>query len=204
MGSNSHFNQQNQLFSYHIDTKKAIMVTAENVKALTASLPIHAKSALRTLVYIKRGSITLQLPNGKVLRFDSKQEGPNADLVLHNWNPPRKALLGGTIGIAESYMDQDWDSSDVTKFLELFIVNSSLGNKFTTPTWLSNLLERLRHWKNKNSKSGSKRNISAHYDLGNDFYEMWLDKSMTYSSALFTAKTNSLEAAQEEKYRKLS
>lgn len=202
-GINLHHENMNPSLHGQFSAKNAIKVTTQNVKALTTSLPIHAKSVLKSLTQIKRGALSIQFPNGKIYRFDSQQDGPDADIVLHNWNPPRRVLLGGTIGIAESYIDRDWDSSDVTSLLELFIVNANLGNQLTRPNWLTNLIERMRHWTNNNSKAGSKRNISAHYDLGNDFYSLWLDRSMTYSSAIYTKDTNSLEAAQEEKYRNL-
>ena len=184
-------------------TADAVQVTANNVVELTQRLPSHVSSILMSLTQLKLGAISIQLPNGKTYRFDSGKKGPDADVILHNWNPPERVLLGGSIGLAESYIDREWDSSDVTTFLELFSVNEALGNQFMTPAWFSNMIHRLRHWMNNNSKMGSKRNISAHYDLGNEFYRLWLDGTMTYSSALYRPNAISLEAAQNEKYRSL-
>jgi cyclopropane-fatty-acyl-phospholipid synthase len=180
-----------------------VKITLSNISEVTANLPFHVASILKALTRLHNGALTVTLPDGKSYRFDSGESGPFADITLHNWNPPKRALLGGSIGIAESYMDHEWDSSDVTAFLELFSINYDLGNEMTSPSYFQVILERFRHWMNTNTKRGSKKNISAHYDLGNEFYSLWLDKSMTYSSAIFERETNSLEAAQEAKYRSL-
>lgn len=181
-----------------------IVVDRDNVHTLSKNMPFHVSSILKTLTKIKSGALSVQLPDGKIYRFQSGQPGPDADITLHNWNPPKRALMGGSIGIAESYMDQEWDSSDVTSFLELFSINYDLGNQLTNPSFMQTIIERLRHWLNTNTKRGSKKNISAHYDLGNDFYSLWLDRSMTYSSAIYNKDTNSLEAAQNAKYKSLA
>jgi len=180
-----------------------VLVTLENVREITSSLPLHVSSILSALTKIEIGALSVKLPNGKAYRFDSGVEGPDADITLNNWQLPKRALIGGSIGIAESYMDRDWDSSDVTTFLELFSVNYDLGDEMTSPNFIQVVMERFRHWMNTNTKRGSKKNISAHYDLGNEFYSLWLDKSMTYSSAIYEKDTNSLEAAQQAKYRSL-
>ncbi len=182
---------------------KAEPITLGNVGEVTSRLPYHVAAILKGLTRLKHGALTVTLPDGKSYHFDSGEPGPNADISLHNWNPPRRALLGGSIGIAESYMDHEWDSRNVTAFLELFSVNYELGNEFTSPSSFQLILERFRHWMNTNTKRGSKKNISAHYDLGNKFYSLWLDRSMTYSSAIYEKDTNSLEAAQQAKYRSL-
>jgi cyclopropane-fatty-acyl-phospholipid synthase len=180
-----------------------VLVTHENVGNITKTLPLHVSSVLKALTKIEVGSLTATLPNGKRYRVKADVPGPNGDITLYNWNLPKRALISGSIGVAESYMDRDWDSSDVTTFLELFISNYDLGEEMTSPNFIQIALERLRHWMNANSKRGSKKNISAHYDLGNEFYSLWLDKSMTYSSAIYEKDTNSLEAAQQAKYRSL-
>jgi cyclopropane-fatty-acyl-phospholipid synthase len=182
---------------------KPIQVTVQNVAEIGRNMPMHVSAILKALTKITVGALTVTLPDGNIYRFDSGNKGPDADIVLHNWNPPRRALMGGSIGIAESYMDHEWDSSDVSSFLELFSINYELGDELTTPNFIQVILERFRHWMNSNTKSGSKKNISAHYDLGNEFYALWLDRSMTYSSAIFEKGTNSLEAAQTAKYRSL-
>ena len=181
----------------------AVHVTRENVSEVTRGMPFHASSILNALTRLEHGALTVRLPHGKAYRFDSGKAGPEADITLHNWRPPRRALMGGSIGLAESYIDGEWESSDVTSFLELFSINHELGNDLTSPSFLQLIMERFRHWMNENTRRGSKKNISAHYDLGNEFYALWLDRSMTYSSAIFEQKTNSLEAAQANKYRSL-
>lgn len=180
-----------------------VLVTADNVRKIAAKLPVHVASILGALTKIENGSLTATLPDGATYRFVAKNKGPDADITLHNWKLPRRALISGSIGVAESYMDRDWDSKDVTSFLELFTRNYSLGSEVASSSFLLTILERLRHWMNTNTKRRSKKNISAHYDLGNKFYSLWLDKSMTYSSALYEDGANSLEAAQQAKYRHL-
>ena len=184
-------------------TSQPLEVTLGNIRDITAQLPMHASAILRALTQLRIGKITVQLPTGHAYRFDSGVPGPEASVVLHSWNAPRRTLTGGSVGLAESYMDGEWDSDDVTTFLELFSVNEALGNELTTPSWFANFIHKFRHWMNENTKRGSKRNISAHYDLGNEFYSLWLDRSMTYSSAIFDKDTNSLEAAQNAKYQSL-
>ena len=126
-------------------------------------------------------------------------------LILHNWNLAHQALTAGTIGVAESYIDGDWESPDVTAFLELFLVNVEVGNTLAGGArGLARVMELIRHWLNSNSRSQAKKNISAHYDLGNAFYSKWLDETMTYSSALYQDGANDLASAQTAKYRALA
>jgi cyclopropane-fatty-acyl-phospholipid synthase len=102
-------------------------------------------------------------------------------------------------------MDGDWESPDVTTLLELFVVNREQGERVAGgANWLVSVVQRIRHWLHENTPAGSKRNIAAHYDLGNAFYSQWLDASMTYSSGLFSGGANDLETAQASKYRALA
>jgi cyclopropane-fatty-acyl-phospholipid synthase len=131
--------------------------------------------------------------------------GPDAAIHLKNWNITFRALASGTIGVAETYMDGDWDSPDITAFLELFLINDEAVLDYANGKGgITRIIERLRHWMNSNTKMRSKRNISAHYDLGNDFYKQWLDPTMTYSSALYSTGANDLQSAQNAKYRALA
>jgi cyclopropane-fatty-acyl-phospholipid synthase len=183
----------------------AIKLEAGNISEVVKGLPAQARATLAALVGLPRGRLTITLPDGRRVEAGGNAPGPDADLKLNNWRLPGRALLGGSVGLAESYMDGDWESSDVTSFLELFLVNEDQGERLAGGTsWLLNALQRLRHWMNANTPRGSKRNISAHYDLGNAFYREWLDPSMTYSSALFEAGANDLERAQADKYRALA
>jgi cyclopropane-fatty-acyl-phospholipid synthase len=102
-------------------------------------------------------------------------------------------------------MDGDWDSPDIAAFLELFLVNDEAIQEYANGKGgITRIVERVRHWMNTNTKKGSQRNISAHYDLGNDFYKQWLDPTMTYSSALYSTGANDLQSAQNAKYRALA
>ncbi|GHC62884.1 SAM-dependent methyltransferase [Limoniibacter endophyticus] len=184
---------------------KHVLLTQDNLKQETAHLPWRARFALATLLELPKGSLTVTTPNGKILRVSGKETGPNADITLNNWRLIDRALVGSTIGVAESYMDGDWESGNVTTFLELFVVNEQAGEKLAgNKSFFRELLARVRHWTNRNTKSGSRKNISAHYDLGNRFYKQWLDPSMTYSSALYEEGANDLESAQAAKYRALA
>lgn len=176
-----------------------------NIGRIAQGAPARVRMVLNALIDLPRGSLTITLPDNKRVLVGGNGPGPRADLVLHNWRMPGRAFMGGTIGLAESYIDGDWESPDVTTFLELFLVNEQAGEQLAGgASWLLSAFQRLRHWLNENTRSGSRRNISAHYDLGNRFYAAWLDPSMTYSSALFTTGANDLESAQQEKYRALA
>ncbi len=182
-----------------------IQLSASMTRDVTRGLPARAALALRALGHLSFGQLTIIAPDGQRYFARGREPGPNAILELRNWRLFSRAFAGGTIGVAESYLDGDWESPDVTTLLELFTVNREQGEKIAgAANRLLNLVQRLRHWLHDNTRSGSRRNIAAHYDLGNAFYREWLDPSITYSSALFTRETNSLEAAQREKYRALA
>jgi cyclopropane-fatty-acyl-phospholipid synthase len=184
---------------------QAVRLTASNFSEVTRGLPARARMMLSTAMHLAKGSLTIRTPEGRLLSVGGHAPGPVAELVLRNWNLPRRAFTGGTIGVAESYMDGDWESPDVTTLLELFVVNAEAGEQVAGgASRLLTLVQRVRHWLNDNSPKGSRRNISAHYDLGNQFYRHWLDPTMTYSSALFSTGAKDLESAQQAKYRALA
>lgn len=183
----------------------AIRLTPSNFSEATRHLPARARMVLNVAMGLPRGALTVQTPEGNLFRVGGNGPGPEAHIVLRNWRLPRRAFSGATIGVAESYMDGDWESPDVTSFLELFVVNEDAGEQVAGgANWFVTAIQRLRHWLNENTRTGSQRNISAHYDLGNRFYEQWLDPSMTYSSALYSTGANDLESAQVEKFRALA
>ena len=180
-------------------------LSKDNVTRYMAGLPAKAQMVLKGLVHMEAGTLALTLPDRRTVLIKGRLPGPAAEATLHNWNLPQRALTGGTIGVAESYMDGDWESPDVGTFLELFLVNAELGRRFPNGArGVLRFVEKLRHWRNANTKAGSKRNISAHYDLGNAFYSLWLDPSMTYSSALYANGAKDLEDAQRAKYQALA
>lgn len=183
---------------------KPTPVTRDTLDAVCRNKPFHARMLLSGLTRLEFGALTIRLPDGGAYRFVSPGKGPDAELVMHNWNMPRRVLTGGSIGAGESYMDGDWESPDMAAFMELFARNEKLANELTSAGPLQNLWQMLRHWLHENSRAGSRRNIAAHYDLGNRFYSRWLDATMTYSSAIFEKKKTSLAEAQQAKYRSIA
>jgi cyclopropane-fatty-acyl-phospholipid synthase len=123
---------------------------------------------------------------------------------VHKFDFAKRAIAGGDVGFAESYMDQEWSTPDLTSVLEFFSENFEAAGQLAVGGFMVRLTNMIRHVFNRNSKSGSKRNIEAHYDLGNDFYRLWLDETMTYSSALYTKPGLSLAEAQTEKYARIA
>ncbi len=189
----------------YCEPKDGERLSSENLSRIIKGLPAKAQMVLRGLVHMQIGCLKLTLPDSRKVVVEGKTEGPVASVTLHNWNMPQRALSGGTIAVAESYMDGDWDSPDVGAFLELFLVNTDVGSNFSNGArGVLRLVEKFRHWMNANTKTGSKRNISAHYDLGNAFYKEWLDPTMTYSSALYSTGASDLQSAQRAKYRALA
>ncbi len=120
-------------------------------------------------------------------------------MILRNWRSMRRLLLDGDIGLAEAYRDGDLHTPDLTALIELGARNDATLRQLVSGTWPARLLNRTRHLLNANTRKGSRRNITAHYDLGNDFYSRWLDESMMYSSALYADPSETLEAAQQRR-----
>ncbi len=144
------------------------------------------------------GRLAITTPDGKTLTFSGAKEGPSAALTIHRWRMLLRLLMGGDIGFAESYMAHEWSTPDLAKVIEL----AALNEREVVPSGAMapiRMINRFLHRKNRNTRSGSKRNIEAHYDLGNAFYKEWLDPSMSYSSALYTSPDQSLEDAQAAK-----
>jgi len=186
-------------------TADAVKLDETNFRSAVAKLPARARMVLAAAMKLGKGTLTIQTPEGRRFIVGGNAPGPDAEVRLNNWRLPGRAFSSGTIGVAESYMDGDWESPDVTAFLELFVINSETGEEVAGgANWMVTTLQRIRHWLNENTRTGSKRNISAHYDLGNAFYRQWLDPSMTYSSALYATGANDLESAQAAKYRALA
>src|SRR5260370_13376121 len=123
---------------------------------------------------------------------------------LYNYGFASRLLRGGDIGIAEAYLRGEWDTPDLTQFLYLFCLNHDLIKQMLRDKPLMRFVQVVRHWFNRNTRRQARRNIYAHYDIGNAFYSAWLDPSMTYSSALFEDNTTDLTAAQNNKYRRLA
>jgi len=169
--------------------------------ALPRNAPAAARTLLQLLQRLRHGSLTLHLPDGAVQRF-GRAEGPHASLRLHNWAMCAAVLKSGDIGFAESYIAGDWSTPNLTGLLSLLVANRHELDAAVYGSWWGRLAYQLRHWLNRNSKANSRKNIHAHYDLGNAFYELWLDGTMNYSSALFEHPEQSLVDAQHAKVRR--
>jgi cyclopropane-fatty-acyl-phospholipid synthase len=159
--------------------------------------------ALQFARMIKAGKLNLVLPDGSAHHFEGNEPGPSATLIVKDPRMVAKLAFGGSLGLCEAYLDGMWDSPNVTEVLRLGTANEmALDSMLRGKPWArfaSWVMHRLR----PNTRKGARRNISDHYDLGNDFYSQWLDGSMTYSAAMFTGGNHSLEIAQAEKYRNL-
>jgi cyclopropane-fatty-acyl-phospholipid synthase len=158
---------------------------------------------LRSLGRIEVGTVTVMRGDCEWL-IRGSDPGPSALLRV---NRPASLLgrvsVSGAVGLAESYMRGDWDSPDLTDILVVLALNEAALSSEDRPVTPINWINRLRHRANRNSIRGSRRNIAAHYDLGNDFYRLWLDATMTYSAALFGDGDRDLESAQRRKYGRL-
>jgi cyclopropane-fatty-acyl-phospholipid synthase len=165
--------------------------------------PADLLPPLRRVRGIDQGALRL-VWNGHAHTLSGERPGPVGELHLnHSLRLARKLALSGEIGFAEGYMDGDWDSPDLVALLLTLARNERAFAALGSGSLLHRAATWLRHRVNRNSKGGSRRNIAYHYDLGNDFYRLWLDPGMTYSSGLYSAAEEDLEAAQENKYRRL-
>ena len=164
--------------------------------------PAAARFMLKMLAAIRHGAILLRTPDGATLLFGDASFP--VSLELNNWNMCAATLRSGDIGFAETFIAGDWHSDNLPALIELLVRNRAAIEALIYGSWWGSLLYRARHLLNRNSRAGSKKNIHAHYDIGNRFYQLWLDPSMTYSSALFPAGGgDDLEQAQLAKYRRI-
>jgi cyclopropane-fatty-acyl-phospholipid synthase len=149
---------------------------------------------------IKGGSVIMTLPDGSKHHFGQDQEQAPIHIQVNDVQAFQWVISRGDIGVAESYFKNLWHTDDLERFLHLAIQNRAALDALIYGSWWGSLLSKIKHFLNKNTKSGSKKNIQAHYDLGNSFYSLWLDPTMMYSSALFSEGNNkTLEQAQKDK-----
>lgn len=161
---------------------------------------VSTETLLRLLSKMRSGYLKLTLPDGKVREFGNPSDSLHAEIQIFNWSVFKQVLSHGDIGFAESYIRGEWNTPDLKALLELAIRNRQILEKAIYGSWYGSLLYRIRHWLRDNSKSGSRKNIHAHYDLGNAFYALWLDPTMSYSSAWFSSdEKQSLADAQRAK-----
>lgn len=174
-------------------------------EASMSGLPFFMLLACKMAARIRYGALKFILPDGRVLRFSGAEEIESEGVIIvKRWAFARRSVLGGDIGFFESFSDGDWESPSVTDVLYVFARNADVVREAFRATPLIAVVDRVRHNLNRNTRAGSRRNIMAHYDLGNAFYEKWLDRTMTYSSARFESGANDLSSAQTNKYASLA
>ena len=181
-----------------------VHLTTQNVSTILSDLPRAVRLAFSFGTRLRRGTLDVTLPEGRRLRLGGAEPGPAAAMSIHDLDFASRLIRGGDIGIAEAYLRGEWDTPDLTCFLLLFCVNHELIQTMLDDNPLVRFAQRVQHWLHRNTRRQARRNIYAHYDIGNAFYSAWLDPSMTYSSALFETPTQALRDAQENKYRKLA
>ena len=169
-----------------------------------APAPLATKLFLRLLKHLAHGHLQLATPHGNTLMFGDLHTPPSAQLQMHDWRACGRMLQAGDIGFAESYANGWIDTPDLSALLRLCLRNQAAMERMMFGGKLAELWYRLRHWLRPNTRQGSRKNIHAHYDIGNGFYQRWLDPSWTYSSALFAGDfTQSLASAQARKYQRI-
>jgi cyclopropane-fatty-acyl-phospholipid synthase len=171
------------------------------VSYVTEQAPLSARAVLHMLGRLRHGMLDVVLPNDATLRFGTEQPGgPRAQLHVSDWSVFGSVLKSGDIGFAEAFIAGHWSSPDLPALLRMMLANRAELEQAIYGRWWGGLWHRVRHLLNRNSVAGSRRNIHAHYDLGNTFYSCWLDSGMNYSSALFDGDASrSLIDAQEAK-----
>jgi cyclopropane-fatty-acyl-phospholipid synthase len=161
---------------------------------------------LRLMVYmlggIRKGTLEVELPDGSTRRFEGDEPGPHGVWRIRNGDRlMRHVLASGEVGIGDAYLDDCWDSPDLTRLLMTLYLNEPYYKGPFEKNWIGRLYGWWQHRRNANTRRTARRNIEHHYDLGNEFYKMWLDQTMAYSSAMYIEPTQTLQDAQLNKYR---
>lgn len=165
-------------------------------------IPTSVKLTGIALLSAEEGQLVINLEEtGDRLKFGGDQPCADAEITVHDMDFARRSLAGGDIGFAESYMDGQWSTPDLTAVLEFFSANFDRTRKLAVGSRIVRMMNALRHsLARRNTRRGARKNIIAHYDLGNEFYSQWLDPSMTYSAGIYGSPNTSLEHAQHAKY----
>ncbi len=183
------------LYNYTVETEK------ENYKTMLSRLA--SDKLLKHLDKLEYGSLEMRTPDGRSHQFQGRKPGASAQLDIHDWGVFSNLATGGDIAFAQDYKKGLWDSDNIQNLLALGIKNDSVINPYVFGNKLYQMVARLSYLFRPNSIKGSKDNIHAHYDIGNDFYKLWLDPTMTYSSALYKNTQDTLEDAQLHKYNRI-
>ena len=167
-------------------------------------LPRYFTAAYDVARKMAAGRLDFRLPDGRLFRIEGSKPGPAAELSVHNPEVFARLVREGDLGFCDAYLDGWWSTPDLQALMDLVqLPENTMVNDGFPGMGLVRVYERLRFWLQSNSKKQARKNIHHHYDLGNDFYSLWLDETMTYSSAIFRTGQESLESAQTEKYRSM-
>lgn len=158
---------------------------------------------LSTVEHIEHGTFTCTLPDGKSYVFAGDKPGANGTMIIKDWSVIPAFSAKGDIGLAETYRDGLWDTDDLTSLLTVGVQNENAIGHYIQGGLFAQIVAQFMYLFTRNTLKGSKRNIHAHYDIGNEFYKLWLDPSMSYSSALFQSGDEALEQAQYNKYDRM-
>lgn len=163
------------------------------------------KEFLNSLEKLEFGEIEITTPKGTTKTFKCPQPGPQAKMVVRDWDFLSQAAARGDIGLGESYIEGLWETDSIEELFSFFLINlDALEESYAHGSWLSRAVFNIQNKiLNRNSKTGSRENIRAHYDVGNDFYQLWLDETMTYSSAIYENGDEDLAKAQRQKYGRI-
>ena len=168
------------------------------------SSALHERVLGAMLRRAEHGLIRIAGPDGTHYEQRGPHDGPVAALSIRHWRALRRLIFGGALGFAESYLDGEWDTPELASVLRYGAVNlDTEADSLPGSPW-SRLMARLAHLAQPNTKTGAKRNIQRHYDLGNEFYRRWLDSTMTYSAAIFETPADELAKAQVNKFRRIA
>ncbi|HEV2605059.1 MAG TPA: cyclopropane-fatty-acyl-phospholipid synthase family protein [Microvirga sp.] len=181
-----------------------MLVTVSAPNEIARDLPSGAQRILRLASHIRSGTLVVCTPDGRRLRFVGREPGVDATIVVNDWAFTKRLASSGDLGFAEGYLHGEWDTPNLPALLTLLATNRDLVAALLPNRSALRIWQVLRHRLNRNTRAGAKRNIHAHYELGNRFYKAWLDPTMTYSSALFGQGDDDLASAQIRKYRALA
>ncbi|NRB20146.1 MAG: class I SAM-dependent methyltransferase [Rhodobacteraceae bacterium] len=166
-----------------------------------SDLPRYFIAVFDKLRRIKAGQLRIELPDGRVFLAKGALPGPSADLHIHNADVFARLIREGELGFCDAYLDDWWSSADLQAFMDLIHMGGDRVYDNFPGLRLLRAYENFRFWLQRNNRRQARKNISSHYDLGNEFYRVWLDDTMTYSSALFVTGEESLQQAQQAKYQ---
>ena len=167
------------------------------------NLPRYFRQVFAITQKINNGRVDFKLDDGRIFRAEGDAPGPVCQIDIHDDGVFARLIREGQLGFCDAYLEGQWSTPDLQAFMDAIHADNNEVFDGFPGQWLVQLYERVRFWFQRNTKDQAKKNISYHYDLGNDFYGLWLDDTMTYSSAIFESGQESLEAAQTAKYKSM-